>query len=166
MPRNQIPYKEYIPATMLFRLLIPYLTFIYYKAVVWLIYETTNPSYFWAERLIAILNEGAREKWVTNGLRQNRESFIGDAEENKKLRLVKQITVLSELEMKYYKKCHYMSSKFIFRRMSGENKERRERRKEEGKKERTRKDKSKGNEKKEIKKEIHVGRHVGTDEGR
>ena len=48
---------------------------------------------------MAIVNEGARGKWVTNGLRKNRESFIGDAEENEKRRLVKQITVLSELEM-------------------------------------------------------------------
>jgi len=90
---------------------------------------------------------------VTNGLRQNRESFILDAEEDKKLRLVKQITVLSELEMKYYKKCHYMTHMFIFRRMSGENKERKERWKEEGKKEKARKEKSKRNEKKERKKE-------------
>jgi hypothetical protein len=56
--------------------------------------------------LIAILNEGAREKWVTNGLRQNRESVIGDAEDNKKHRLENQITLLSEIEMEYYKKCH------------------------------------------------------------
>jgi hypothetical protein len=63
---------------------------------------------------------------VTNGLRQNRESIIGDEEENKKHRLVKQITDLSELEMKCYKKCHYRNNKFIFREMSGENKERKE----------------------------------------
>jgi hypothetical protein len=74
---------------------------------------------------------------VTNGLRQNRESLIGDEEENKKHRLVKQITDLSELEMKYYKKCHYRNNKFIFRKMSGENKER----KEKGRKERARKEK-------------------------
>jgi len=74
----------------------------------------TKPGYLWVERLTAILNESAREKWLTNGLRQNRESFIGYVEENKRQRLVKQITVLSELEMKYYKKCHYMSNKFIF----------------------------------------------------
>jgi len=60
------------------------------------------------------------DKWL--------ESFIGDAEENKNRRLVKQITVLSELEIKCYKKCRYMSNKFIFRRMSGENKERKEER--------------------------------------
>lgn len=94
----------------------------------------TKPSYLWVERLMAIVNEGAREKWVTNGLRQNRESFIGDAEENKEGRLVKQITVLSELEMKYYKKCRYMSNKFIFQRMLGGNKEKKERKSKKRKK--------------------------------
>jgi hypothetical protein len=82
---------------------------------------------------------------VRNGLRQNRESFIGDAEENKKQKLVKQIAVLLELEMKCYKKCHYTSNKFIFWRMLGENKERRERRKKEEKKEMARNEKSKRN---------------------
>jgi hypothetical protein len=98
--------------------------------------------------LVAILNEGAREKWVTNVLRQNRESFIGDAEENKKHRLVRQITVLSELEMKNYKKYNYMRNIFVFRRMSEEYKERKERREEEGKKERARKENSKRKKKK------------------
>lgn len=116
-------------------------------------YKMTNSSYLWVGRLIAILNEGAREKCVTNGLRQNRESFIGDAEENKKHRMVKQITVLSELEMKHYKMYHYMRNKFIFRRKSGENEERKERRKAEGKKERVRKEKNERNEKKERNKE-------------
>ena len=101
---------------------------------------------------------------MTNGLRQNRESFFGDAEENKMHRLVRQITVSSELEMKNYKKYNYMSNKFVFRRMSGEYKERKERREEEGKKERARKEKSKRNENKEKRKEI--GRHVDTREGR
>lgn len=78
---------------------------------------------------------------LTNGFRQNRARFIGDVEENTQHRLVKEITVLSELEMKYYKKDHYMSNKFIFRRMSGQNKERKETRKEEGMKERERKEK-------------------------
>lgn len=76
---------------------------------------------------------------LTNGLRQNRESFIGDVEENTEHRLIKEITVLSEIERKYYEKDHYMSNKFIFRRMSGQNKERKETRKEEGMKERERK---------------------------
>ena len=78
---------------------------------------------------------------LTNGFRQNRASFIGDVEENTQHRLVKEITVLSELEMKYYNKDHYMSNKFIFHRMSGQNKERKETRKEEGMEERERKEK-------------------------
>jgi hypothetical protein len=51
------------------------------------------------------------DKWLET---KQRESFIGDAEENKEHRLVRQITVLSELEMKNYKKYNSISNKFFF----------------------------------------------------